>query len=89
MLPVARTALRRIGNGADVVTFISHYTRGRFASAFGPRGGAGTPAARGGHRPVRARLRSRAPRCGRATGWATAPSSCACRGWCRARVRTC
>jgi phosphatidylinositol alpha-1,6-mannosyltransferase len=37
MLPLARTALRRIGNDADVVTFISHYTRDRFASAFGPR----------------------------------------------------
>lgn len=36
MLPLARTALRRIGNDTDVVTFISHYTRGRFASAFGP-----------------------------------------------------
>ncbi|WP_029373766.1 GDP-mannose-dependent alpha-(1-6)-phosphatidylinositol monomannoside mannosyltransferase [Mycobacterium sp. UM_WWY] len=37
MLPVARSALRRIGDDADVVTFVSHYTRGRFASAFGPR----------------------------------------------------
>ena len=36
MLPLARTALRRIGNDTDVVTFISSYTRGRFASAFGP-----------------------------------------------------
>lgn len=35
MLPVARTALRRIGNGTDVVTYVSQYTRGRFASAFG------------------------------------------------------
>lgn len=37
MLPIARSALRRIGDDADVVTFISRYTRGRFASAFGPR----------------------------------------------------
>lgn len=37
MLPVARSALRRIGNDVDVITYISHYTRGRFASAFGPR----------------------------------------------------
>jgi phosphatidylinositol alpha-1,6-mannosyltransferase len=37
MLPIARNALRRIGNDADVVTFISDYTRERFASAFGPR----------------------------------------------------
>lgn len=35
MLPVARSALRRVGDGADVVTFVSRYTRGRFASAFG------------------------------------------------------
>ncbi|WP_102142668.1 glycosyltransferase family 4 protein [Mycobacterium hubeiense] len=37
MLPVARTALRRIGNDTDVVTFVSRYTRSRFASAFGPQ----------------------------------------------------
>ena len=37
MLPLARTALRRIGSGTDVVTYISDYTRHRFASAFGPR----------------------------------------------------
>ena len=36
MLPMARTALRRIGDDADVVTFVSRYTRHRFASAFGP-----------------------------------------------------
>ncbi|BBX37940.1 glycoside hydrolase family protein [Mycolicibacterium mageritense DSM 44476 = CIP 104973] len=36
MLPVARSALRRIGDDADVVTFVSRYTRNRFASAFGP-----------------------------------------------------
>ncbi|BBZ29156.1 GDP-mannose-dependent alpha-(1-6)-phosphatidylinositol monomannoside mannosyltransferase [Mycolicibacterium madagascariense] len=36
MLPLARTALRRIGDHTDVVTFISDYTRRRFASAFGP-----------------------------------------------------
>jgi phosphatidylinositol alpha-1,6-mannosyltransferase len=35
MLPVARKALRRIGDDTDVVTFVSRYTRGRFASAFG------------------------------------------------------
>ncbi|MFG1932059.1 glycosyltransferase family 4 protein [Mycobacterium sp. NPDC048908] len=37
MLPVARTALRRIGTDTDVVTYVSRYTRERFASAFGPR----------------------------------------------------
>jgi phosphatidylinositol alpha-1,6-mannosyltransferase len=36
MLPLARNALRRIGNDVDVVTFISLYTRSRFAAAFGP-----------------------------------------------------
>jgi phosphatidylinositol alpha-1,6-mannosyltransferase len=36
MLPLARTALRRIGDDTDVVTFISNYTRRRFASSFGP-----------------------------------------------------
>jgi phosphatidyl-myo-inositol dimannoside synthase len=36
MLPVARSVLRRIGDGADVVTYVSRYTRSRFASAFGP-----------------------------------------------------
>jgi phosphatidyl-myo-inositol dimannoside synthase len=37
MLPMARNALRRIGDGTDVVTYVSRYTRSRFASAFGPR----------------------------------------------------
>ncbi|MDF2582209.1 MAG: GDP-mannose-dependent alpha-(1-6)-phosphatidylinositol monomannoside mannosyltransferase [Mycobacterium sp.] len=37
MLPLARNALRRIGDDADVVTYVSGYTRGRFASAFGPQ----------------------------------------------------
>ena len=37
MLPGARAALRRIGNDADVITYVSRYTRGRFAAAFGPR----------------------------------------------------
>jgi phosphatidyl-myo-inositol dimannoside synthase len=37
MLPVARSVLRHIGDQSDVVTFVSRYTRGRFASAFGPQ----------------------------------------------------
>lgn len=37
MLPGGRSALRRIGESADVVTYVSRYTRGRFASAFGPQ----------------------------------------------------
>ncbi|UQE73617.1 glycosyltransferase family 4 protein [Gordonia sp. PP30] len=35
MLPIARQVLRLIGDTADVITFVSKYTRGRFASAFG------------------------------------------------------
>jgi phosphatidyl-myo-inositol dimannoside synthase len=37
MLPLARSALRRIGDTTDVITYVSHYTRSRFASAFGPQ----------------------------------------------------
>ena len=37
MLPVARSVLRRIGDDSDVVTYVSRYTRARFASAFGPQ----------------------------------------------------
>jgi phosphatidylinositol alpha-1,6-mannosyltransferase len=37
MLPGARSVLRRIGDESDVVTYVSRYTRGRFASAFGPK----------------------------------------------------
>ena len=36
MLPLARSALRRIGNSTDVVSYVSGYTRTRFSSAFGP-----------------------------------------------------
>lgn len=39
MLPGARSALRRIGEHTDVITYVSRYTRGRFSSAFGPRAG--------------------------------------------------
>lgn len=35
MLPGARSALRRIGDDADVLTVVSRYTRSRVASAFG------------------------------------------------------
>jgi len=35
-VPAARQVLRRIGSTVDVVTFVSRYTRSRFASAFGP-----------------------------------------------------
>ncbi|UGT60661.1 glycosyltransferase family 4 protein [Nocardia asteroides] len=36
MLPAARQSLRVIGDHTDVVTYVSKYTRGRFAAAFGP-----------------------------------------------------
>ena len=36
MLPVARSVLHRIGDNTDAVTFVSRYTRSRFAPAFGP-----------------------------------------------------
>lgn len=36
MLPGARSVLRRIGDDTDTVTYVSNYTRSRFASAFGP-----------------------------------------------------
>jgi phosphatidyl-myo-inositol dimannoside synthase len=36
MLPGSRQALRRIGSTVDVVTYVSRYTRSRFAAAFGP-----------------------------------------------------
>jgi phosphatidylinositol alpha-1,6-mannosyltransferase len=39
MLPGARQALRRIGETADVLTYVSKYTRTRFAAAFGPMAG--------------------------------------------------
>lgn len=39
MVPAGRQALRRIGNTTDAVTYVSRYTRGRFASAFGPGAG--------------------------------------------------
>jgi len=37
MLPGARQSLRAIGNTTDAVTYVSKYTRRRFAAAFGPR----------------------------------------------------
>jgi phosphatidyl-myo-inositol dimannoside synthase len=36
MLPGSRQALGRIGSTVDVVTYVSRYTRSRFAAAFGP-----------------------------------------------------
>ncbi|GAA4480208.1 glycosyltransferase family 4 protein [Rhodococcus olei] len=39
MVPGARRSLRRIGDTADVVTYVSKYTRRRFSAAFGPRAG--------------------------------------------------
>lgn len=39
MVPVARRALRRIGDDADVVTAVSRYTRSRITAALGPLAG--------------------------------------------------
>jgi phosphatidylinositol alpha-1,6-mannosyltransferase len=39
MLPGARQALRRIGDTADVLTYVSKYTRSRLTAAFGPMAG--------------------------------------------------
>jgi phosphatidylinositol alpha-1,6-mannosyltransferase len=36
MLPGARQVLRAIGESTDAITYVSEYTRRRFASAFGP-----------------------------------------------------
>ncbi|MFC6012954.1 glycosyltransferase family 4 protein [Nocardia lasii] len=36
MLPGSRQVLRSIGEHTDVITYVSKYTRGRFAAAFGP-----------------------------------------------------
>jgi phosphatidylinositol alpha-1,6-mannosyltransferase len=37
MLPLARQTLGTIGRCTDVITYVSTYTRGRFAAAFGPQ----------------------------------------------------
>jgi phosphatidylinositol alpha-1,6-mannosyltransferase len=37
MLPGARQALRRIGSTTSILTYVSKYTRSRFAGAFGPQ----------------------------------------------------
>ncbi|MFL0579362.1 glycosyltransferase family 4 protein [Dietzia sp. 179-F 9C3 NHS] len=37
MVPGARQVLRMIGDSTDAITYVSEYTRRRFASAFGPR----------------------------------------------------
>ena len=61
MLPLARTALRRIGSGTDAVTYISRYTRAAVRVGVRSARSAGAPSARRGHRAVRAR-RGRARR---------------------------
>ncbi|EGD55830.1 glycosyltransferase family 4 protein [Gordonia neofelifaecis] len=37
MLPGSRQVLRYIGDHSDAITYVSRYTRNRFAAAFGPR----------------------------------------------------
>ena len=89
MLPLARTALRRIGTGTDVVTYISqlHARPVRLGVRRAtPRWSTCRPAwTPTGSRPTR----WPAPSCAPATGWGSGRWWCACRGWCRARARTC
>ena len=89
MLPLARNALRRIGDDTDVVTYVSRYTRSRFASAFGPHAALeylppGVDTDRFAPDPVGPRGDAVALRPRRPPG-----RSSACPGWCRARARTC
>ncbi len=85
-MPVARSVLRRIGDGTDVVTFVSSHTRSRFASAFGPA--ASLPTAGSGHRPVPPDPAARAELRKRLSASASVYCSVICRGWCRARPDT-
>ena len=87
-LPGSRQLLQRIAGDLDVLTYISDYTRGRFAPALGGRTRLAqlspgvdvdrfTPDADGARGPAAVRARRRRP------------SSCACPGWSPARARTC
>jgi glycosyltransferase involved in cell wall biosynthesis len=87
MLPLARSALRRIGEDADVVTYVSDYTRGRFSSAFGPRlvwSVSRRASTSTGSPPTR----WPGPAAGPLRAGGSAVVLCLC-GWCRARARTC
>ena len=88
--PGTRRLLRRIGETNDVLTYLGEYTRSQIARALSPAAAARMvqltpgvdvdafhPAVDGAAGP------------GSATGWATGRSSCASRGWWRARARTC
>ena len=79
MLPVARSALRRIGESSDVVTYVSRYTRPPRWSMFPP---VWTATGSG-------RTRRPVPSCGRVTGSVSARPWCVCPGWYRVRARTC
>lgn len=85
-LPGARGMLRRIGAGADVVTYLGEYTRRLLAPVIPAPGSYGSlrawtpkPSA-----PARAAGGS-----GRRSAWATGRWSSASPGWCPARDRTC
>ena len=79
----------RIGEHTDAVTFVSKYTRGRFAAAFGPQAALE-------HLPSGVDTSSVPPGLGRPRRTAgairaggAARRSCACPGSCHARGRTC
>ena len=89
-LPGARSLLRRIGDEVDVLTYLAEYFRVRLARALSGEAASRmvqlapewTPAAfrpGAGGPAVAASSASRQ----------NAQSSSACRGWCRARARTC
>ena len=86
--PASRQALRRIGNTADVVTFVSHYVRSRIAAALGPRAALeylppGVDSAAFHPDPVGERASPSL------SASATGRCSSASPGWSDARVRTC
>ncbi len=89
MLPVARSALRRIGETTDVVTFVSRYTRGTVRLGVRAARPPGTSAAGSRHRPFPPRPGRPRCNCAPATASASGPWWSACRDWCRARARTC
>ena len=89
-LPGTRRLMRRIGDGADDLTYVSEYCRDRIAPAL-------SPAARARFRryPIEVDRERFRPGCGGAEVRAslghprsTRRSWCACHGWCAARART-
>ena len=88
MLPLARTALRRIGTGTDVVTY-SQSLHAR-PVRIGVRPDAALEHLPPGVDTDRfAPDEVPAPSCVPGTGWGSGRWWSVCRGWCRARDRTC